>query len=178
MTRKISQEERRRFEVLTRMLRDRQSEIRGKLRSLREALPSEMSQVKDAEEQSMEEFVVGMDFALMEMETETLRKIDEALVRLEVGTYGVCAECDEGISEARLRAVPFASLCRDCQQRHEDEAQDVVRNAHAARLFEEAPPASGGRRGGGKATRGWGSGVPEPPSGSMRTPRPASTSRG
>src|SRR5688572_516391 len=179
MTRKISQEERRRFEVLIRMLKDRQSEIRSKLRSLRETLPSEMAQVRDAEEQSMEEFVVGMDFALMEMETETLRKIDEALLRLEDGKYGVCAECDEAISEARLRALPFASLCRDCQQRHEDDEEDVVRNARAARLFEEAPPASGGRerRGSGKATRAWGSAAEEPPSGAMRTSRPARAGR-
>jgi hypothetical protein len=53
------------------MLMDRQAEIRTKLRSLREVLPAEVAQVRDAEEQSMEEFVLGMDFALMEMESET-----------------------------------------------------------------------------------------------------------
>jgi RNA polymerase-binding protein DksA len=102
------------------MLRDRQAEIHNKLRSLRQVLPAEVSEVKDAEEQSMEDFVRGMDFALMEMESETLRKIDEALLRLQAGTYGICAECDEKIAEARLRALPFATLCRDCQEQEEE----------------------------------------------------------
>ena len=86
----------------------------------------------------MEDFVLGMDFALMEMESETLRKIDEAIQRLQDGTYGVCSECDETISEARLKALPFATVCRDCQAQREDETAD--RNARPSRFFEDAPP--------------------------------------
>ena len=138
MNRKQATEDRR-FEVLSQMLTDRQAEIRNKLRSLRE-LPSAVTQVKDAEEQSMEEFVLGMDFALMEMESETLRKIDQALVRLQEGSYGVCTDCDEAISEARLKALPFASLCRDCQEQAEDAAAE--RNARPSRFFEDGPPAA------------------------------------
>ena len=89
MARKQSAEDRRRYEVLSRMLTDRQADIRNKLRSLREAFPTEASDVKDTEEQSMEDFVRGMDYALMEMESETLRRIDEALLRLGGGTYGL-----------------------------------------------------------------------------------------
>src|SRR5262249_51201704 len=100
MMRKATAGDQKRYEVLSAMLRERQSEIKNKLRSLREVLPAESTQVKDAEEQSMEDFVLGMDFALMEMESETLKKIDEALQRLEAGTYGVCLECDEKIAEA------------------------------------------------------------------------------
>src|SRR5436305_10026159 len=105
------------------MLRDRQSEIKNKLRSLRELLPSESNQVKDAEEQSMEDFVLGMDFALMEMESETLKKIDEALRRLEEGTYGDCAECGQKIAEPRLKALPFANTCPECQEHREEVAE-------------------------------------------------------
>jgi DnaK suppressor protein len=137
MNRKQTTEDRR-FEVLSQMLTDRQAEIRNKLRSLREVLPSAVAQVKDAEEQSMEEFVLGMDFALMEMESETLRKIDDALLRLEEGSYGVCSECDQAISEARLKALPFASLCRDCQEEAED--AEAQRNARPSRFFEDGPP--------------------------------------
>ena len=122
------------------MLTERQTEIRNKLRSLREVLPAAVTQVKDDEERSMEDFVLGMDFALMEMESGTLRKIDEALLRLEEGTYGLCKECDEGISEARLKALPFASLCRDCQEQAEE--SEAARNAKPSRFFEDGPPAS------------------------------------
>ena len=138
MTKAKRSEDRKRHEVLSRMLVDRQTEIRSKLRSLREVLPAEVAQVRDAEEQSMEDFVLGMDFALMEMESETLRKIDEAIQRLEEGTYGVCGDCDGPISEARLKALPFATVCRDCQAQREDDI--AARNARPSRFFEEAPP--------------------------------------
>ena len=122
--RKRSVEDRKRYEVLSRMLTDRQAEIRNKLRSLREAFPAESSDVKDTEEQSMEDFVRGMDYALMEMESATLRRIDEALVRLDGGTYGLCSECGGKIAEARLEALPFALTCRDCQEQEEGEAAE------------------------------------------------------
>jgi DnaK suppressor protein len=142
---KTSSEDRKRYQVLTRMLTDRQTEIRTKLRSLREVLPAEVAQVKDAEEQSMEDFVLGMDFAVMEMESETLRQIDEAIQRLDEGTYGVCSECDEAISEARLKALPFATVCRDCQAQREDD--EAARNARPSRFFEDGPaPAARERR--------------------------------
>ena len=116
--------DRKRYEVLSRMLTDRQTEIRNKLRSLRETLPAEVSDVKDTEEQSMEDFVRGMDYALMEMESETLRRIDEAILRLGGGTYGLCSDCGGKIAEARLEALPFAVTCRDCQEQEEGEAAE------------------------------------------------------
>jgi RNA polymerase-binding protein DksA len=153
MNRKQNTEDRR-HEVLSRMLTERQAEIRNKLRSLREVLPAAVTQVKDDEERSMEDFVLGMDFALMEMESETLRKIDEALLRLEEGTYGACSECDESISELRLKALPFASLCRDCQEQAEESA--AARNARPSRFFEDAPPSSPReRRTGTEKARSW-----------------------
>jgi RNA polymerase-binding transcription factor DksA len=126
MKRKQSSEERRRYDVLNKMLCDRQAEIRNRLRSLREAMPAKDVDVKDAEEQSMEDFVRDMDVALIVMESETLRRIDEALQRLEDGSYGVCADCEETIAEARMQALPFATLCRDCQERQEAEGGSLI----------------------------------------------------
>lgn len=131
-------EQRDRYNVLNRMLLDRQSEISNRLRFLREVMPAKALDVKDAEEQSMEDFVRDMDVALMVMESETLRRIDEALTRLEAGTYGVCASCDERIAEARLQALPFATLCRDCQEREED-AEGTGRPGGRRPVFEEPP---------------------------------------
>lgn len=50
---------------------------------------------------------------------ETLMKIDEALRKIDQGTYGVCDECGEPITEERLRILPFAIYCRECQERKE-----------------------------------------------------------
>lgn len=108
-----------RYGVLKNMLEDRRREIQDKLRSLREALPDEMAIVRDSEEQSVNDFVRDVDFALMQMKSDTLVTIDEALRRLEEGSYGRCSECDAEIPEARLKALPFATRCRACQEQRE-----------------------------------------------------------
>jgi hypothetical protein len=57
------------------------------------------------------------------MKSETLNKIDAALRRLEDGSYGDCFECGEEISEARLRALPFAVRCKECEEARETAEQ-------------------------------------------------------
>ena len=123
-----------RYEVLRQMLEDRRAEIQDKLRSLRETLPAEAAVVRDTEEQSVDDFIQEVDFALMEMKSLTLRKIDEAIHRLEQGRYGVCVECGSDIAEARLKAVPFADLCRECQEQQE---QRTAAERAARGVFED-----------------------------------------
>jgi len=132
MAHKTDQIERERYLLLKGMLEDRRREIHEKLRSLRESMPAQAPDVRDAEEQSVDDFVQEVDLALMQMKTETLKKIDLALLRLEEGTYGRCQECDAEVPPARLRALPFAALCRGCQE----EAESNVRAAREARAFE------------------------------------------
>jgi DnaK suppressor protein len=114
------------------MLEERRREIATKLRSLRESLPAEASVPRDDQEQSVDDFVRDVDFALMEMKSQSLGRIDDALRRLDAGTYGTCTECDGEISEARLTALPFAPLCRDCQQAIENRSAEQ----REARVFE------------------------------------------
>jgi DnaK suppressor protein len=58
------------------------------------------------------------------MRVETIERIDAALARLEAGQYGLCTECGADISEARLRALPFAVRCVDCEESREAAARD------------------------------------------------------
>jgi DnaK suppressor protein len=127
--------DRQRQAVLRQMLEERRREIQDKLRSLRETLPAEVAQVKDAEEQSVADFVQEVDFALMQMKSETLSKIDEALRRLAAGHYGNCADCGEPIAEARLAALPFAESCRACQEEHEESRSRRLREQSQERGF-------------------------------------------
>src|SRR5262249_7373628 len=60
-----------------------------------------------------------IEFSLVQMKSETLNKINDALARLEHGTYGNCYECGEEIAEKRLRALPFAVRCKDCEEARE-----------------------------------------------------------
>jgi DnaK suppressor protein len=132
MAQKTDPIDRERYLLLKGMLEDRRREIHQKLRLLRESIPTDAPDVRDAEEQSVDDFVQEVDLALMQMKSETLKKIDQALLRLEEGTYGRCQECDAEIPPARLRALPFAALCRGCQE----EAESNARAAREARAFE------------------------------------------
>ena len=79
-----------------------------------------------------------IEFALIQMKAETLNKIDEALRRLEEGTFGYCFECGEEISERRLRALPFAVRCKDCEEAREVRQQRerlMAQRRGAASLF-------------------------------------------
>src|SRR5262249_17971685 len=110
---------RERYLTLKAMLEERRREIVDKLRALRETTPDQRLDVQDAEEQAVTDFAKDMEFAIVQMKADTLAHIDEALRRLEGGRYGQCAECGTEIAAARLKALPFAVLCRDCQAREE-----------------------------------------------------------
>ena len=75
--------------------------------------------VLDAAESSEADIQDDIELALIQMKTETLHKIEEALSRLEEGTFGYCFECGDEISERRLRALPFAVRCKDCEEARE-----------------------------------------------------------
>lgn len=55
-------------------------------------------------------------FALSDTERHQLMAVDEALQRLEAGTFGKCLNCGREIGEKRLEAVPWARYCIDCQE--------------------------------------------------------------
>lgn len=57
--------------------------------------------------------------SLVSSEQEALYEIEEALKRLEQGTYGLCGNCEKPIRKERLEAVPFARLCVQCQSQVE-----------------------------------------------------------
>ncbi len=99
----------------------------------------------DALEHSEADIQEDISLALLQMRTETLTRIDEALGRIDKGTYGSCFECDEDISERRLEAMPFAVRCQTCEEQHElDEgrAQRLGGRRSTFSLFPDVPPRS------------------------------------
>ena len=111
-----------RYNELKKMLEERRRElltsVQGKIRDVR-AEGSKERDVLDQGESSEVDIQEDIEFALIQMKSETLNKIDAALRRLEEGTYGDCFECGEEIAEARLRALPFAVRCKDCEEARE-----------------------------------------------------------
>jgi DnaK suppressor protein len=93
-------------------------EVQSKVRDARAGGVLERD-VLDEGERSELDGQSELGFALIQMATETVEKLDVALDRLQEGTYGDCAECLKPIGEARLRALPFAVHCRTCQDARE-----------------------------------------------------------
>jgi DnaK suppressor protein len=60
-----------------------------------------------------------LDHTLEENSEHVLEEIKAALKRIEEGTYGTCTNCGNQIAEARLEALPWATLCIDCARDRE-----------------------------------------------------------
>jgi DnaK suppressor protein len=118
-----------RYSDLKTMLDDRrrelQAEVQGKMRGVREegSWGGKLNEVLDAVESAEADIQEELEFALVQMKSETLNKVNDALVRLEQGSYGNCFECGEEIAEKRLRALPFAVRCKDCEESRETAEQ-------------------------------------------------------
>lgn len=118
-----------RYSELKQMLDNRRrelhAEVQGKMRDVREegTWGGKLNEVLDAVESSEADIQEDIEFALIQMKSETLNKINDALARLEQGDYGYCFDCGEEIGEKRLRALPFAVRCKDCEEVRENAEQ-------------------------------------------------------
>src|SRR3954465_6142707 len=114
-----------RYTELKQMLEERrrelQAEVQGKMRGVREegTWGGKLNEVLDAVESAEADIQEELEFSLVQMKSETLNKVNDALVRLDQGSYGNCFECGDEIGEKRLRALPFAVRCKDCEEARE-----------------------------------------------------------
>ena len=60
---------------------------------------------------------VHIQLKLKQTDAKILQAIDEALSRIELGTYGICRDCGEPIADARLRAIPWTRVCISCKEK-------------------------------------------------------------
>lgn len=123
--------------------RELRNEVQGRMRDVRaERTWGKLTEVLDAVESSEADIQEDIEFALIQMKAETLSKVDDALARLEAGSYGYCYECGEEIAEKRLRALPFAVRCKDCEEARETaerrERQLAARRSAASLFLDNA----------------------------------------
>ena len=60
---------------------------------------------------------VHIQLKLKQTDAKILQAIEEALYRMEKGTYGICRDCGEEIAPARLNAIPWTRVCITCKQK-------------------------------------------------------------
>ena len=75
----------------------------------------------DVTDQAAAEADKNFTIRLREREQKLLKKIDEALSRIENGTFGICEHCGEEISYKRLYARPVTTYCIECKTKQEEE---------------------------------------------------------
>ena len=127
-----------RYEELKRALVERRREIESVVREQLSAVREERAAADhvrafDDGEVSDVDVQQDLELALVQMKLETLRQIDAALDRLDAGRYGRCAECGEEIAASRLKALPFAVRCLDCQEARES---DERKRRHSGRCHD------------------------------------------
>ena len=93
-------------------------EKRRELSPVRGLVPAAGGWEGDVIDQANADAEAELQIRLQETDGLLLKAIDDALTRIEEGTYGVCVNCNQSIPKARLEAVPWTRLCRSCQERH------------------------------------------------------------
>ena len=71
--------------------------------------------VKDVADMSLQDVSSEIEYRLSERESQMMADIDQALLRIDEGSYGVCARCGKDIPERRLDALPTARYDAECQ---------------------------------------------------------------
>jgi DnaK suppressor protein len=72
--------------------------------------------IQDLADKAASAYSKELNFSLSDGERNSLKLIDEALIRMRDGNYGTCTNCSNVIGEKRLQAVPWTPYCIDCQE--------------------------------------------------------------
>jgi DnaK suppressor protein len=112
-------------------------EMSADLREGREGLKDDGMDTYDlaSEERNRE-----ISFILTDRDREKLQAIEEAVDRIDEGTYGICDSCESEIADARLEAMPFTRLCVNCQAEREKAAK-LTRRIDEDRAYRRLTPA-------------------------------------
>jgi DnaK suppressor protein len=93
----------------------------------------------DAYDLATEERDREISMILSDREREKVQAIDNAMDRIDDGSYGLCESCESDIAEARLEAMPFTRLCVSCQADREKQDK-LTRRAEADRSYRRITP--------------------------------------
>ena len=110
--------------ALEKQLRERRQTLRAEIRATLMRADAERytdiaDRLADIEDRPLAELLARVSHADVARDVEEISDIEAALLRMSLGTYGVCVNCRSPIPAERLAAYPTAKRCLPCQQRHE-----------------------------------------------------------
>ncbi len=107
------------LEAVKKTLLKRKLELEQELTELSQEKFSD-GQVQDPGDQALSSTMESVKLSLQDTERTEYHRIVQALEKIEDGTYGICMDCGQPISEKRLTSFPNASRCLSCQEIFEE----------------------------------------------------------
>ena len=109
------------LEAFRKLLNGRLDDLLNEANRTVTGMTSQNDNLPDPSDRATLESDRNFTLRIRDRERKLIGKIKEALERIDNKTYGLCEECGEDISEARLKARPVTTLCIDCKKRQENE---------------------------------------------------------
>lgn len=107
--------DKKRLEQFRQQLLDKKEEIFAEAGKTLSEMTDQTSNVPDPNDRATIESGRSFELRIRDRERKLLSKIDEAIARIDDGSYGICEDCDEQIGLKRLEARPVTTLCIDCK---------------------------------------------------------------
>lgn len=101
------------------LLEEKQRLLNNSKNALKNELVLSPDDLPDETDLAASELTQNIIFKLRDRERQLLSKIDQALQRMEEGTFGICEDCEEPIEPRRLEARPVSTLCIACKEKQE-----------------------------------------------------------
>lgn len=107
--------------IKKKLVKQREDLLSEAEQTLSTKISAEKESYPDPTDQAVAELDSNFILRLRSREQKLLKKIDEAISRIETGNYGVCESCGNPIGMKRLEARPVTTLCIDCKTAQEEE---------------------------------------------------------
>ncbi|MEN9723777.1 MAG: hypothetical protein RJB38_1763 [Pseudomonadota bacterium] len=101
------------------LLEEKQRILNNSHNAIKNELVLSTDDLADETDLTVSEMNQNLMFKLRDRERQLLSKIDQALAKVEQGTFGTCEDCEEPIEPRRLEARPVSTLCIACKEREE-----------------------------------------------------------
>lgn len=111
-------------ELQTRLSTRKNQLVAGIKRRLKECTDSGGYRLPDVIDIASLASVDQLSMLVAETELKELKQIEDALARIEAGSYGICRSCGNPIRKDRLKAIPYATLCVKCKEEEEEFEQE------------------------------------------------------
>jgi RNA polymerase-binding transcription factor len=82
--------------------------------------------ISDENDLASSEYLLSFELRLRDREQYLIRKIENAIERIDEGEYGICEGCDEDISTGRIKARPVTTMCIRCKEEQERQEKQYV----------------------------------------------------